>query len=116
LSSILWREVVEAIARRGVSALLGERRQSRFPSVRHRPLGHLSVFRINNLRAMTDVLSHTPPTMRALSSILFVFSGLAPTDGNRRQELCKTCECRPITYGHAQLPEDLSAARTVGAI
>ena len=35
--SILWREVVEAIARRSVSVSLGERRRIRFPSVLLQP-------------------------------------------------------------------------------
>jgi len=47
---MLWREVVEWLARRGVSASLGERRPLRFPSVLLQPLGHLSVFRIIHLR------------------------------------------------------------------
>ena len=50
--SILGREGVESIALRSVSVSLGERRRSRFPSVPDRPLQHLSVFRINNLRAV----------------------------------------------------------------
>ena len=39
---------------------LGEARQNRFPSVLLQPLGHLSVFRINDLRAARQRLSHTP--------------------------------------------------------
>jgi hypothetical protein len=42
--SILWREVVESVARRAVSISLGERRRIRFPSVLLQPLGHLSVY------------------------------------------------------------------------
>jgi hypothetical protein len=38
----VWREVVESIARRGVSVSLGVRGPNRFPSVPDRPLQHLS--------------------------------------------------------------------------
>jgi hypothetical protein len=49
---MLWREVVEATTQIGVSVSLGMRRPNCFPSVLLQPLGHLSVFRINNLRAV----------------------------------------------------------------
>jgi hypothetical protein len=39
---MLWREVVDATTRRGVSVSLGERRPNCFPSVLLQPLGHLS--------------------------------------------------------------------------
>src|SRR6476660_538964 len=48
------------MARRSVSVLLGKSRRSRFPSVLLQPLGHLSAFRIIELRAAWTRLSHTP--------------------------------------------------------
>jgi hypothetical protein len=49
-----------------VSVLLSVRRPVRFPSVLLQPLGHLSVFRFNNLRAVWQRLSHTPPISAVL--------------------------------------------------
>jgi hypothetical protein len=43
------------------------------------PLGHLSVFRINDLRAVFRRLSHTPPNFRSHSSISFALNGLMRT-------------------------------------
>ena len=62
--SILLREAVESNARRGVSVSLDAAGHSRFPGVPDRPLQHLSVFRINNLRAVANRLSHTTMAMR----------------------------------------------------
>jgi hypothetical protein len=90
--SILWREVVDSIARRDVSVSLGAHRRSRFRSVLlhppslasapprvtarfspqrlrrggGQPLGHLSVSRINDLRAVRETLSPTPSTSGAV--------------------------------------------------
>jgi hypothetical protein len=88
--SILWREVVESITRRDVPVSLDAAGRTRLPSVPDRPLQHLSVFRINDLRAVAHRLSHTLVTMRASSSIPFVFSALAPTDSEHPDELCNT--------------------------
>jgi hypothetical protein len=58
-------QAVESNAQRGVSVSLGDAGHNRFPSVRLQPLGHLSVFRINDLRVVRNRLSHTPVTVRA---------------------------------------------------
>jgi hypothetical protein len=54
------------------------------------PLGHLSIFRINNLRAVSTRLWHTPALVPSADPITFVFSDLKGTEGARPQELCKT--------------------------
>ena len=59
---ILTGQVVELIAKRGTSVSLSERRHVRFPSVLLQPLGHLSVFRINGLRAARTSLSQNAPS------------------------------------------------------
>ena len=50
-----------------VSVGVSTRERNQFPSVRLQPLGHLSVFRINDLQAAQRRLSHTPLPQRALS-------------------------------------------------
>ena len=73
---ILTGQVVELIAKRGVSVSLGVARQNRFPSVLLQPLGHLSVFKINDLRAAFGRLSHTSALGLSADAISFGFSGL----------------------------------------
>ena len=58
---------------------LGDAGPLRFPSVLLQPLGHLSVFRINHLRAAWLTLSHTPLTFRTVNSITFLISELERT-------------------------------------
>ena len=74
------------------------RGRNQFPSVLLQPLGHLSVFRINELQTAQNRLSHTPTTLPALTSITFVFSGLKRTEDEHRKESCKTSESPLITY------------------
>ena len=88
--SMLWREVVESTARRGVSVSLGERRQNCFPSVLLQPLGHLSALESTTCERSTNGLSHTPALMPSADPITFVFGDLEGTEGARPQELCKT--------------------------
>ena len=82
---ILTGQVVELIAKRGTSVSLSERRHVRFPSVLLQPLGHLSVFRINNLRAVCNRLSHTSALLPTFDAIVFGFSELKRTDNALRR-------------------------------
>ena len=66
---------------------LGDPVRIRFPSVLLQPLGHLSTFRINDLRAACHRLSHTPPPFRAVDSITFVSSGLKRSEKEHRGEI-----------------------------
>ena len=83
-----WREVVESIARRGVSASLGQRRANRFPSVLLQPLGHLSVFRINDLRAATERVSH-PSVPRGCSGDPHLTQQVRRAPTHRARELSR---------------------------
>ena len=58
-------ELVESELRWWDFVCVSTRGQSRFPSVLLQPLGHLSVFKINDLRAVGIRLSHTPAPFRA---------------------------------------------------
>src|SRR6266704_3435843 len=58
-------------------------------------------FRINDLRAARQRLSHTPSTSRAVRSISFALSGLTRYANGRSGELCQTSECPRSTYGHS---------------
>jgi hypothetical protein len=74
------------------------REEIQFPSVLLQPLGHLSAFKINDLRAVGLRLSHTPPISLAL------FHRVSIQRFTRRSagidwKLCQTCEGRAITYG-----------------
>ena len=68
------------------------------------PLGHLSVFRINELQTARNRLSHTPTTLPAFTWIAFVFSGLKRTEEEHPGELCKAAESPLITYRRAAMP------------
>jgi hypothetical protein len=70
---------------------------TRFPSVLLQPLGHLSVFRINNLRAVSIRLSHTSALLPSADAITFGFIELKRTDDGLRRKLCKTSQSRVIT-------------------
>ena len=74
----------------GARVLLSVGRQKHFPSVLLQPLGHLSVFRINNLRAVDERLSHTPLPLAHQTAKANRFSDLEPIDDERRRQLCKT--------------------------
>ena len=63
------------------------------------PLGHLSVFRINDLRAACSRLSHTPATSPELARITFAFSEFDAHEPRRARKLCQTSQCAAITYG-----------------
>ena len=71
----------------------------RFPSVLLQPLGHLSVFRINNLRAVGIRLSHTSALLPSADAITFILSEFKPTDDGAWKNLCKTSQSLEITYG-----------------
>ena len=74
------------------SALVGfgVRQHARENCVLLQPLGHLSVFRINNLRAAGIRLSHTSALRPSADAITFGFSELKRTDDGFRRKLCKT--------------------------
>ena len=55
-----FAEVVESEVRWWDLMCVSTRERIQFPSVLLQPLGHLSVFRINDLRAACRRLSHTP--------------------------------------------------------
>ena len=63
---------------------LGEPRRSRFPSVLLQPLGHLSVFKINNLRVDFRRLSHTSAFFLACCSLF-----AEPPVRTRRRSRCQ---------------------------
>ena len=68
--SIVWREVVESIARRGDSVSLGERRRIRFPSVRLQPPRCAARWRRTgcpSLLAPAVTMSHSNSTTRTAS-------------------------------------------------
>jgi hypothetical protein len=61
-----------------------------FPSVLFQPLGHLSVFRINELQTVSKRLSHTPVSRVRFLQIPFRFSGFDPCETRHAWQLCKT--------------------------
>ena len=73
--------------RYGVSLLLRVALRIRFPSVRLQPLGHLSVFRINNLRAVSEQCSAKPSFKPYRSSMRLIFSGLRACRWSASEEL-----------------------------
>ena len=87
---MLSPQAVESNAQRGVLVSLGDAGHNRFPSVLLQPLGHLSVFRINDLRAAYSRLSHTPKALSIADTITFVFSELKQAEDGLPKKLCKT--------------------------
>jgi hypothetical protein len=68
------------------------------------PLGHLSVFRINRLRAVERLIIAHAGGGDGPASIAFRFSILGASVGTSPLELCQTGESCPITYGVSALP------------
>jgi hypothetical protein len=81
---MLSPQAVESNAQRGVLVSLGDAGHNRFPSVLLQPLGHLSVFKINDLRAACSRLSHTPAPFLRMNSITFEVSDLEEAEGGGR--------------------------------
>ena len=73
-------EVVESEVRWWDLMCVSTRERIQFPSVLLQPLGHLSVFKINDLRAACSRLSHTPALFPGADAITFAFSGLNSTE------------------------------------
>ena len=87
---ILTGQVVELIAKRGTSVSLSERRHVRFPSVLLQPLGHLSVFRINELRT-SWIREYRETLFRSYCSTMVCrFSGLRTAVTTTSRQLCQT--------------------------
>jgi hypothetical protein len=84
--------------------VFGVARRNGFPSVRLQPLGHLSGFRINNLRAVGERLSHTPCEISPSNVKPRGFNDLQPENASFIGELRKTSQCRSITYERSSLP------------
>jgi hypothetical protein len=69
----------------------------RFPSVRHRPLGHLYVFRINELRTARNSVAQNRPSSLTRARSSLGFSGLRSDRKCTSQALCQTSRSRRIT-------------------
>src|SRR3954453_21918590 len=78
---MVWREVVESIARRGVSVSLDECRRSRFQSERLQPLGHLS--HLESITYARDAANcvRPPNVPRSLTAVLSI-AAEAPSGKN----------------------------------
>jgi hypothetical protein len=83
---------------------VGTHRRNLFPSVLLQPLGHLSVFRINRLRAVERLIIAHAGGGDGPASIAFRFSILGASVGTSPLELCQTGESCPITYSVSALP------------
>ena len=66
------------------------RGEIQFPSVPDRALQHLSACRINELRAMTERLSHTPVSHVSFRRSPFDFSKLDALELLEHRKLCQT--------------------------
>jgi hypothetical protein len=62
-------EIVEPIATRSVSALMGERRRNRFPSVLLQPLGHLSLTNQQLTRSLPAGIRIVPEVLMFSKSV-----------------------------------------------
>ena len=74
-------------------------RSNRFPSVLLQPLEHLSVFKINNLRAACRRFIAHDGELPSADAITFAFSDLKRTEDGSQQKLCETSFSTLITYG-----------------
>ena len=81
-----------------VSVCVSTRERNQFPSVLLQPLGHLSVFRINRLRAVEHLIIAHARRVEARSSITFRFSGLKRAQRCASRKLCQTTQSLAIGY------------------
>ena len=91
-----------------MSVCLTERDRNQFPSVLLQPLGHLSVSKINELRAGVEQCSAERSFKSSSCAIPSGFSGLRALEKRIALRLCKTSGCCPLTYGHARTSQGLN--------
>ena len=89
----------------------GECRRISFPSVLLQPLGHLSVFRINRLRAVEPLIIGHVWRVEARSSITFRFSGLNRAARCASRKLCRTSQSLAIGTGRASRQQVITVPR-----